>query len=263
MRMFAEIHKEPNHTLPFVLTTVGEASAQAPILRPEGLEFHQFIWVKEGSGCFTVEDEQFVLQAGEGLFVRANVPHSYEGNPFHTQWVTFLLDPKTLDYLGIPTYMRYRVPEYLERETMQLFEFACGNSTVVSRSSAGYAFVIELFSTIREERESVADRIVHFLESHYAEPLTLDDIAAEAGMDRFTFCRYYKRESGMTVMEKLKQIRIAKAKRFLKYSSDSVETVGRMCGFESASYFCKLFRESVGCPPAEYRRRCVGKPSHS
>ena len=71
----------------------------------------------------------------------------------------------------------------------------------------------------------------------------------------FAFCRYYVRERGVTVMEDLFRIRIAKAKRLLRYSDESVESVGRACGFESPSYFSKRIRKAVGCTPVEYRKR--------
>lgn len=258
LQMFVEIHRDT--ALPFVLGTVGEDPQQPPISRAHGFDEHEFIWVKEGSGTFCVGDDRFVLQAGEGVFMRADLPHKYEGDGvFYTRWVTFSMSDAALDWLGVPSYMRFDVPTHLDRETVQLGEYANGNSTLMSRSSTGYAYVMELFSAILESKESTADRVTRFLERRYVEPLTLDDIALEAGMDRFALCRYYKQARGLTVMEELKRIRIEKAKRFLKYSADSVETVGRLCGFESAGYFCKRFRETVGCPPNEYRKRYSGK----
>ena len=253
MQMFVEIHRET--ALPFVLNTVGYAEEQPPVSRPRGYDVHQFLWVKEGSGRFWVGDETFVLHAGEGLFTRADLPHGYTGAPFFTQWVTFRMSHEALDAMGVPSYLRFSVPAYLEQEADGLYAFAKGNSTVLSRSAAGYSLVTALFSTLLEENETLSARAVRFLERHYGEPLTLDEIADSVEVDRFALCRVFKRERGMTVTEALKDIRIAKAKRFLKYSADSVEAVGRQCGFESASYFCKTFRQSVGCSPNEYRKR--------
>lgn len=253
--MFTEIHKELYSVLPFVLHTVGQYPCQASMVRPDGFETHQFIWVREGSGEFCVRDERFILEKGEGVFLRAGVPHSYHGKPFHTMWCTFILSDAMLDHIGVADWMRFEVPSYLNRETEQLYHFAVGDSTVLSRSAAGYSYVTELFASIMEPKDSPAVRVVRFMEQHYGESLTLDDIAAEAGMDRFAFCHYFTKERGVTVMEELFRIRIAKAKHLLKYSADSVETVGRSCGFGSASYFGKRFRESVGCAPAEYRKR--------
>lgn len=259
LQMFAEIHKELYDALPFVLNTVGENTKQPPVSRPRGFDVHHLIWVKAGEGSFCVNGEHRVLKAGQGVFMRADVPHSYQGENMHTQWVTFAMTDQVLDYLRMPFYLFFDVPPYLEHETDQLFAFATGNSTAVSRSSAGYTYVTELFSLLLSPKESIAQCVIRFLEHSYAEPLMLDDVAAAVGVDRFALCRAYKQERGITVMEELKMIRIAKAKRFLKYSADSVERIGKMCGFESASYFCKQFRETVGISPAEYRKQHAEK----
>jgi len=252
--MFAEIHKNRNSELPFVLTTLGESPRQTPVHRPAGFHHHQFIWVKDGSGIFEVGGDRFELSVGEGVFTRAGVPHSYEGKPFHTAWCTFTLPDKTLDFLGVGDYLRFTVPPNLEHETAQLLAHANGKSTLLSRSAAGYTYVMELFSTILSSADTLSVRVLRLLEQRYSEPLTLYDIADEMGVDRFSLCRIYKNERGVTVMEDLNRIRIAKAKRFLKYGTDPIEKVGRMCGFESPSYFGKRFRETVGRTPAEYRR---------
>ncbi|MBO5274327.1 MAG: helix-turn-helix domain-containing protein [Clostridia bacterium] len=252
--MFAEIYKSLCDELPFVLVTLGESVVQHPVTRPEGFDVHQFIWIKEGRGHFSMRDESFVLGVGEGMFMRANVPHSYSGDPFHTVWCTFTMSSRTLDYIGVGEYMPFTVPAYLNRETEQLDRFATGDSTPLSRSSAGYAYVMELFSNILTPPANLSSRILHLLEQRYAEPLTLLDLSDTFHIDRYNLCRIYKRERGVTVMEDLNRIRIAKAKRFLKYSTDTVETVGKLCGFESPSYFGKRFKESVGNTPTEYRK---------
>lgn len=259
LRMFAEIDVELSTALPFVLHTVGCFERQPPVTRPQGFEAHEFLWVREGRGSFFVRGETFTLEKGEGVFFRKDVPRSYEGKDFSTSWCTFFMSDEALDYLGVTDWMRYTVPPHLDRELDTLHAFANGSSTVLSRSAAGYQFVTDLFGTILASKDSVATRILRFLEHRYGDPLTLDEIAAEAGMDRFAFCRYYTQARGVSVMEDLFRIRIAKSKRLLKYSTDTVESVGKMCGFDSPSYFGKRFREAVGCTPAEYRRRANGE----
>ena len=252
--MFAEIHKEIYSTLPFALATLGLNTNQRPIDRPEGFNYHQFIWVCEGCGLFQMGGERFVLEAGEGVFIRAGFPNSYEGKHFVTSWCSFTMPEDTLDYLGIGDYLRFSVPSYLDQEADQLMRLANGDSTPLSRSSAGYAFVTELFSSILNSDDSISVKALRLLEQKYSEPLTLTDIADELRVDRFLLCRVYKKERGITIMNELNRIRIAKAKRFLKHGNAPVEEVGRMCGFESPSYFGKRFREATGQTPAEYRK---------
>lgn len=251
--MFAEINKEAFSYLPFVLNTVGQSPDQRPINHPAGINYHEFIWVKHGCGSFTVDGNSFTLTDGQGVFIRRGVPHSYEGDNFHTSWLTFSMDESALDFLSVPRFLRFNVPDFLDAENSALEEFSNGDSTVLSRSSAGYSCVTELFSAVLPSADSPDILIRHYLESHYSSPVTLDEIALHVGMTRYSVCRYYMKKRGISVMDELSRIRIAKAKRFLRYTSDPVEKIGRMCGFESASYFAKRFRLACGKSPAAYR----------
>ena len=256
MRFF-EIHRELYGVLPFVLTSIGR-DKQAAIHRPTGFDSHHFLWVVKGCGHFCMDGESFTLRCGEGFFMRDDLPHSYEsadGNDFETAYLTFTMGTDALDYLGATAWFRFIFPTFLEKDFEHLLQFSLGNSTVLSRSSAGYALVTELFAATLSAQDTPDLKIERFLESHYGEPLSLDDIASSVGMDRFSLCRYYAKAHQSTVMDALLHIRIEKAKRFLRYSSDPIRQITTLCGFESPSYFGKRFRQSVGCTPTEYRKR--------
>lgn len=251
---FVEIHKELYSVLPFMLTSVGHRK-QEKVNRRVGFDSHHFLWILKGSGKFRIQDECFTLKSGEGIFMRENIPHSYEGNDFYTAYITFTMSKKMLDYLGVGEWFRFDVPNFLDRDFEQLCRFVMGNSTILSRSSAGYPLVMDLFSSVLAKKDTPVMQIQQLLEHRYHEALTLDEIASVVNMDRFSLCRYYMAERGITVMDELLRIRIEKAKRFLKYNNDPIQKVGKMCGFESPSYFGKRFREMVGCTPLEYRKR--------
>ena len=252
--MFAEINKNALHTLPFALATLGESRKQTPVHRPQGNSFHEVLWLRGGSGLFRIGEESRVLCEGEGMFVREGIPHSYEGEPFHTAWLTFRGGDGLLDFCDIPPYLFFRVPSFLESATAELQRLVETNSTPISRAAATCTYITDLIAAIRRPSEPPEERVRLYLENRYSEPLTLEDIAAYAGMNRYALCRYWRRVRGCGVMDELKQIRIAKAKRFLRFSSDPIERIGQMCGFESPSYFSKRFREVCGCTPAEYRK---------
>lgn len=252
--MFVEIHKELYRTLPFVLCTLGENRSQGEIRRPEGFEFHQFIWIVEGAGIFSVNSERFPLERGEGIFFRRGVPHGYAGSgEMHTAWFTFLGAESVLDYYGVGDYFRFQAPPFLTAAAAALLETCMGNSSIISRSAAGYSWMADLMETLFADSAPVGAQVRRFLENHYGEPLTLDEIAAQVGLNRFSLCHLYQKEQGITMMEQLKKIRIAKAKQLLRYSARSIGEIGRLCGFESPSYFGKRFREETGCSPRTYR----------
>ena len=252
---FFEINKNANKRLPVILNTLSDRFRQNEVNRPEGYEYAQILWVVEGCGTYEVGGERFVLSCGEGIWMRAGVPHRYSGDHFYTAWCAFTVADSFFDQLGLGDYLRFRVPPFLNRETRQLLEFATGNSTVLERSAACYSYVTEIFSYLLAQKESLSDKVLHLLEQRYAEPLTLGEISDLLRVDRFHLCHTYKAEKGRTVMEDLYQIRIKKAKQYLKYDTASVEEIGRLCGFESPSYFSKRFRQTVGCTPTEYRKK--------
>ncbi|MBR5309109.1 MAG: helix-turn-helix transcriptional regulator [Clostridia bacterium] len=251
--MFAEINKNAVKSLPFVIQTLGESTPQLPINRPDGFGFHHLIWVTEGSGSFTADGRTFTLEKGEGIFTRALIPHSYHGEDFSTMWLTFTMDSPMLDFIGIGDVLRFCTPDNMTNEARHLLNFANGKSNIVSRSAAGYSFITDFFMKVLSQSTSVSDRVLDILERRYSEPLSLDDIAHELCTDKYTLCRVYKSEKGVTVMDDLFRIRISKAKRFLKISSENISDIGLMCGFENSCYFIKRFREKVGCTPAQYR----------
>ena len=252
--MFAEIETNAAQKLPFVLMTLRNSGAQPPVDRPRGLNHHQILWVTKGICTYRVDGKTFVLSEGEGIYMRPHVPHRYEGTDLSTAWCTFAVADAVLDFLGVGDYLHFQAPASLNRDTEDLLRLSLGDSTVLDRSAAGYRYVTDFFTKVLEKEESFSSRVARILERRYSEPLTLTDIADEMRTDKYTLCRLYKQEAGITVMEELMRIRIEKAKLFLTYNTVSVGEIGNLCGFESPSYFGKCFRQSVGCTPVEYRR---------
>ena len=103
--------------------------------------------------------------------------------------------------------------------------------------------------------DDIIANVRQYLENNCNHPITLDDVANVSGLDKYALCRYFKKHNKRSVMEELLSIRINKAKRLLRYTSENVETICFMCGFESHSYFSLRFREKCGCSPSEYRSK--------
>ncbi len=257
--MFVEIRKkylEYPLLLPFVVATVGENSFQNKTARPQGYSYHHVLMVQEGEGLFSMGGETFKLSAGEGVFCRAGVPHAYRaaGKVFRTCWVTFCGGEGVLDYYQVGNYFRFSADPLLLLSVENLEKVCEGNSTVLSRSAAGYTWFTEWLHGCFAPSAPISVQVRRYLEAHFAEPLTLESIAETVHISRYALCHHYKEVCGTTVMEQLRKIRIEKAKQLLRLSNAPIEEIGKNCGFESPSYFGKLFRQETGCSPREYRK---------
>jgi len=91
------------------------------------------------------------------------------------------------------------------------------------------------------------------VDASYMQDLTLDDLAATAGLSRFYFLRAFRREVGVTPHAYLTGRRIAAAKALLD-GDVPLSEVALACGFYDQSHFTRSFKGCTGVTPGQYRR---------
>ena len=92
-----------------------------------------------------------------------------------------------------------------------------------------------------------------YTEAHYAEQITLSDLAHVAELSEGYLCRLFSQYFHARPIAYLNRLRIQKAKAMLNRSYLSVESVAEVCGVENPSNFTKLFRQTEGITPSAYR----------
>lgn len=109
---------------------------------------------------------------------------------------------------------------------------------------------------IRIERDvRRMQQISAYVMAHYVHPISLDDIAAEVGMNRSAFCIYFKRHKGMTFSQFVTQYRLNTACRLLKHSQKSVSEICYLVGFNDLPHFVRVFTKEKGMSPSKYRKQ--------
>ena len=88
---------------------------------------------------------------------------------------------------------------------------------------------------------------------HYAEPISLKEVSALAALNPEYFCRAFKRNFAKSFSEYLNMYRVAVARMLLDSGDNSVTEVSQKCGFNTPSYFAKVFKNYVGVLPSEYK----------
>ena len=108
-----------------------------------------------------------------------------------------------------------------------------------------------------ESRTSSLERACSYIYSHYAEDISLDDVADAAGMEKTALCRAFRRANGCTVFQYVARLRIEQACHLLLSTSQNVTQIAWQCGFNSFSMFSTQFRRQTGMSPSEYRMQCI------
>lgn len=100
-------------------------------------------------------------------------------------------------------------------------------------------------------------RVTDFMQARLAEPVTLDELAALAGLSRFHFCTAFHRSMGVPPHAWLRALRMREARQLLLHSRLSVLEVALSVGYDSPSAFAKAFRATEGMSPAALRRTAL------
>ena len=97
-------------------------------------------------------------------------------------------------------------------------------------------------------------RIHQFIAEQYVRKIELPEIAALANLTEAAFCRYFKRMTRLTFTQFLNQYRVNQAQKLLLLDNTVTEACFA-CGFESLSYFNKIFRRITGENPLQFKKR--------
>ena len=100
--------------------------------------------------------------------------------------------------------------------------------------------------------QSVVD-VKEYLEQHYSERITLDDLASRFYINKYYLTRVFKEQYGMSITSYLTSLRITHAKQLLRFTDKTVEEIGLECGLGALHYFSRVFKEVEGVAPSTYR----------
>jgi AraC-like DNA-binding protein len=86
-------------------------------------------------------------------------------------------------------------------------------------------------------------------------PLTLPMIAERAGVSVGHYTVLFKRSTGLTFSQYLRQIRIEKAKQLLRQTDLSASEIARQVGYADYFHFSRTFKRETGCSPAAFAKQ--------
>jgi len=97
-------------------------------------------------------------------------------------------------------------------------------------------------------------KAVSFIETNYAQRITLENVASECGMSRYHFSRTFKAHMGCGFKPYLNRIRVEKACRLMDEGGKNVTEACFLVGFNDLSYFSRKFKSVYGITPSKFRK---------
>ncbi len=151
-----------------------------------------------------------------------------------------------------------------EKSHCNVYENTLAEITIYSKLLEMFAFIGQnhihmveksssLSSSKQQEYISKFMNICAYIDKHFAEDLTLDDIAGMSGFSKYHFSRLFHDFTNMPFYKYVNQRRISHAELLLGDPTLSVTQVAIRSGFSSQSAFIRMFKNKNGCTPTDFR----------
>lgn len=106
-----------------------------------------------------------------------------------------------------------------------------------------------------EFEKKLVNDILHILDEHINENITIDEICFLTSYGRSHIFREFKAATGKGVMEYFVYLKTEKAKKLLRENELSIKEISDLLAFDTPNYFSKTFRRLTGITPSAYKKR--------
>lgn len=249
----------------------------------------ELIVIKKGRGLVSVDLHRQQVTAGDIAIIRPGQLHSIEQDGTHSMeyeniiFKSSLLSSDQNDLCFIQylhplitgarpceTFLTPALSYYAEvSECIHKIDALC------SIKSEGYQVAVKgllfcffyLLVSNEQKKDSVPavqakslekmKTILKYVEDHYVEHITIDDMAKLTHYSKSHFMKFFKSHMGTGFIEYLNDYRLTMAEHMLRSSDESVLSIAEQNGFENLSYFNRLFKKKYGQSPGKWRSSCT------
>ena len=232
---------------------------------PAARENYWFIYLKEGSGIYTVGGVTRRLKKGcvfaafpmRRIFYKAD-----PGSVWSIYWVSIAADNLDgyLESTGITEdnpVIEVESPGAIESIFESLL-MTIPNESLRAKFdcvSLVYKLLAGFSPTTRETAgRDYVDEAIFYMTNNYDRPITAAETAARLNLDRSYFSRLFRGRTGMSPTDWLLDYRLSKAKALMRATDLKIGEIARSVGFDDPLYFTRRFRAKCGVSPAEWRK---------
>lgn len=250
---------------------------RAPMRNMHHHNAFELYYIIKGEREYFIEDEFFKLSEGDLVIVPQNLLHRTEGKGASRFLIYFSLDylkkyftDEMISCLSIHRPIIFH-PEGGAADQLHLMM-----NTILSEYNratregdpintpllAGYLYQV-LFTVTsgnntyvpQEYSDSRIGNIIKYINENYSQINDIEEIASHFYISKYHLCRIFNQNLGVPLITYLNTIKIRKACEMICAGQNSLTEIAMKCGFNSSSYFCKVFKAEKGLSPTEYKKQ--------
>jgi|GEM_PF-1049822 len=246
----------------------------------------EIIYLAAGKAAFTLDEATYVLRAGDCIFVNGGQIHTgfgetdyveYYSVVFSTYLLTNPFDACRVYFDGITTNTYCIMPHLKQDNPVHSKVIGQLRAVIEELENKGMAYelavksrLFSFFSIIFREklftenkgsqkilihspRYDLLKKILGYIYSNYNKKINLKDISDYVDITPQYLCVFFKEMTRTRLTDYINRYRIDAAVNLLKASRLSITEIALECGFETSSYFNRVFKKQLGCTPSCYR----------
>lgn len=230
---------------------------------PSKTHFIDLSYVVAGSAIYMINGAEHEVRQGDLICIPQGSLREAKAKPDETMEVYCLnfqlLDLRTGEDMVLPFDLITPIGNrpQLVRLFSQIYDTWLLKEQGYLLQTRGYSLLIlsELMSILQYEfKISNADprvrKAVFYITEHYAERITVDQLAQLVKLNPVYFCSLFRASLGITVNQFIRHIRVNRAEMLLEEGVYSVTQVAELCGFSDIYYFSRLFKQEKGVAPS-------------
>jgi len=242
-----------------------------PALKPHFL-IH---YVLSGKGRFSVENQEYSLEAGSGFLIEPGALVFYEADekePWTYVWVGFggSQAEEYMTRMGLskkhPVFCSNKHKELYACVRNMMEHNTSGVANDLRRNGELAVFLSLIASEVQIREINDEDRAntyvkkaISFIQSNYCNPIKVTDIADFVCVNRSYLYTLFERSIGMSPQKFLSAYRITKAAELLQTTDIPIESIALSCGYNDALVFTKAFKQAKEISPSLYRKEFQSK----
>lgn len=246
----------------------------------------ELVLVLEGYGKRIIGDKIEPFESGDMVFIGSNVPHIWLSDPAFYREDSSLQSKVIVTYFnpGIFQQMFDSVKEFegikemIAQASKGIKIFGETKKIIAEKllsltSAKGFEKVEALLRimhliSISLEKSFIVNKevsgfesqnsdrlinVINFIKNNLHEQISLKQVADIACMTEQSLCRYFKKRTKMSFSQYLLDLRMANARKILIELDKPISDIAYLCGYNSSSHFCKVFRDHTGQSPYQYK----------
>lgn len=277
---------------PVKLITVDCTLPDAPIIYWHWHKEIEFQYIQKGQAYITCDEDNITVSEGDIIFINQTVRHfitpskpngvllsSIIINPsfilglgqleLESRYVNPITANRSFNYLHITKedtlYQQFLPPL---KQLIVLNEDCSSGYELLSKSCilqlwklvydqlpSGSATSYQISARTANQDAQRVKQAMLYIQEHFMETVTLEDIASSILVSKSECCRCFKRTTGVSPIEYLMKYRIHESAKYMhRKTHESISEIACAVGFNNTSYFNKTFKKFIGCTPTEYRQ---------